>query len=102
MKSIDYFAEARVEIVDALTDSAAMSPRVATEFRELIDRVLFDIRSGLITAARYPRTQCREYPLTRGFPYSIIYLDDPDAIRIVAFAHHKRRRGYWKSRLRRP
>jgi hypothetical protein len=98
MKPLEYYAEAETEVEDALTASAAMSPRVAAEFRGAVDQVLHDIRSGLLAGATYPRTECREYPLTR-FPYSIVHLDDPDAIRVVAFAHHKRRRGYWKSRL---
>lgn len=33
------------------------------------------------------------------FPFSIIYLDDPDAVNIVAVAHNKRKPGYWKQRL---
>lgn len=78
-----------------------MNPGVAIEFQDLVDRVLADIRSGLTTAARFDETECREQPLMR-FPYSIVYLDDPDAIRIGAFAHHKRGRGYWTSRLHRP
>jgi plasmid stabilization system protein ParE len=35
----------------------------------------------------------------RGFPFSIIYLDDPDVIRVIAVAHSRRRPGYWKDRL---
>jgi plasmid stabilization system protein ParE len=37
----------------------------------------------------------------RRFPYSIFYLVEPDAVVIVAIAHHRRRPGYWKQRLRR-
>jgi toxin ParE1/3/4 len=33
------------------------------------------------------------------FPFSIIYLDDPDVLSIVAVAHSKRKPGYWKTRL---
>ncbi len=53
-----------------------------------------------------------EYPLTgkqlaphirklrlRTFSYNIIYALDRDEIVIVAVAHHKRRPGYWRSRL---
>ena len=98
MKPFEFYDEAETELEDALSVSAARSPRIAVEFRQTVARVLDDLRSGLLTAARFPGTDCREYPLTR-FPYSIVYLDDPDAIRVVAFAHHKRRRGYWKSRL---
>lgn len=37
--------------------------------------------------------------LLRRFPYSLLYVADKDQIHIVAVAHHKRRPGYWKSRL---
>ena len=40
----------------------------------------------------------RRFVLHR-FPFSIIYLDDPDALSIVAVAHNKRKPGYWKQRL---
>ena len=33
------------------------------------------------------------------FPFSLIYLNDPDTVKIVAVAHHKRRPGYWEERL---
>ena len=32
------------------------------------------------------------------FPYSLIYLLQTDAIRIIAVAHHSRRPGYWVGR----
>jgi plasmid stabilization system protein ParE len=32
------------------------------------------------------------------FPFSIIYLEDPDLITIIAVAHSKRKPGYWKDR----
>jgi|SRR5277367_1528256 len=33
------------------------------------------------------------------FPFSVVYLDDPDVITIIAVAHSKRKPGYWKDRL---
>ena len=39
----------------------------------------------------------RRFVLHR-FPFSLIYLDDPDAVLIIAIAHNKRRPGYWQSR----
>lgn len=35
----------------------------------------------------------------RRFPYSLMYVIEPDRIRIVAIAHHRRRPGYWLDRL---
>jgi toxin ParE1/3/4 len=33
------------------------------------------------------------------FPFSVVYLEGPDLITIIAVAHSKRRPGYWKGRL---
>jgi toxin ParE1/3/4 len=33
------------------------------------------------------------------FPFSVVYLDDPDLVTIIAVAHAKRKPGYWKGRL---
>jgi hypothetical protein len=38
-------------------------------------------------------------PLWR-FPYNLIYAVYPDRIRVVAFAHQKRRPFYWRKRLK--
>ena len=35
----------------------------------------------------------------RRFPYHITYQPDQDAVLIAAFAHDRRRPGYWRSRL---
>jgi|ERR1039457_6713321 plasmid stabilization system protein ParE len=40
----------------------------------------------------------RRFVLHR-FPFSIIYLDDPGKLSVVAVAHSKRKPGYWKVRL---
>ncbi len=39
----------------------------------------------------------RRLPLRR-FPFGLIFRVDPGAVRIVAFAHNRRRPGYWRSR----
>ena len=39
----------------------------------------------------------RRFPLTR-FPFALIYRADPDALRIIAVAHRRRRPGYWHGR----
>lgn len=35
----------------------------------------------------------------RRFPFSLLYVIEPDRIRIIAVAHQKRRPGYWSHRL---
>jgi plasmid stabilization system protein ParE len=37
----------------------------------------------------------------RRFPFSIVYLDEPETPLIVAVAHHRQKPGYWKAGVRR-
>lgn len=37
--------------------------------------------------------------LLRRFPYSLLYVVEPESIRVMAVAHHKRRPRYWRYRL---
>jgi plasmid stabilization system protein ParE len=36
----------------------------------------------------------------KGFPYHVVYLTTADLIRVLAFAHYRRRPGYWFDRHR--
>ena len=94
MKAVGFFPEAQAEFDHGL----ANSPDPA-KFRRLVVDVLQNIASGRITHAAIPRTSCRRCILTE-IPYSIIYQETADRIRVVAIPHHKRRTGYWKQRLR--
>lgn len=63
-----------------------------------------EIEAGIARIAEAPDRYevvargARRYLLKR-FPFSIIYLATGDTIRIVAFAHAKRRPNYWKRRV---
>ena len=39
------------------------------------------------------------HKLLERFPYSVLYVIEPDRIRVVAVAHQKRRPKYWSYRL---
>jgi toxin ParE1/3/4 len=41
----------------------------------------------------------RSWKIT-GFPYSIVYVIRDEILFIISVAHHRRRPGYWSSRLR--
>lgn len=74
------------ELGDTLTASTKFGPYAAARFRRIVDMAIDELGSGLITGAFDDDTRCRVYVLRR-VTYSLIYLDDPDAIRIVAVAH---------------
>lgn len=39
------------------------------------------------------------HKVIRRFPFSLLYVIEPDRIRVIAVAHQKRRPGYWSHRL---
>jgi plasmid stabilization system protein ParE len=92
-----FHPEARRDLRDAIGWYRDRSPSVAAEFRLVASDA---IRHIVDAPQRWPKYLhgTRRFLLHR-FPFSFIYLDDPDAVNIIAVAHGKRRPGYWKVRL---
>jgi toxin ParE1/3/4 len=62
---------------------------------------IYDALEGISQApGRWPKHLfgTRRFVIQR-FPFSLIYLDDPEIITIIALAHSKRKPGYWKGRV---
>jgi hypothetical protein len=93
VKAINWESPARREYEGAL----AVSPDSA-EFLRVIEGALQNIASGRLTHAKVARSPARRCILTTP-PYSIVYIETDDEIRVWAFPHHKRRPSYWKRRL---
>lgn len=93
MKTVSYHEEAIRELTDAKDSS---------DEPEAFDGDVFDVLEllmlGGVRSARIGRTDARQWIMDR-LPYSIIYVDGDESIRIIAFAHHKRKPGYWRKRL---
>jgi plasmid stabilization system protein ParE len=92
-----FHAEAGDEYTRAVEYYAAVTPELGRQFYDEIERLIEDVR-------RQPDRFFRSNPparraLARKFPYSVVYLDQPDRIWIVAVMHAKRRPGYWRKRL---
>ena len=88
---------------DALEDVLAgyrwyreRSVRVADAFLAELDRALHLIQVAPESWPAY-LAGTRDYPL-RKYPYSVVYRLEGQSIVVYAFAHSKRRPGYWKSR----
>lgn len=76
---------------------------LGVEFFDAVDAALHQIVDFPRAGAPVPRVP-RHLPVrrlaVRRFPYHVIYLETPDALRILAIAHDRRKPGYWKNRLR--
>jgi plasmid stabilization system protein ParE len=94
---VEYFPEAIREIEDAFDWYLERSPRAAEAFLHEVDRAIALIATSPQVWPFF-EAGTKRYVLTK-FPYSLIYREEIDRIRIVAVAHHKRRPLYWRSRL---
>lgn len=74
-------------------ESWGLAGRFVGEMERLVSEVCD--HPGLF---RIFRKQTRRHFSGR-FPYAVIYLDQPDRVVVLAFAHFKRRPGYWVDRL---
>ncbi len=64
---------------------------------EALDRIGEAPLAGSPLAHREVKREIRRVPLRR-FPFSLFYILEPRLV-VVAFAHLKRRPGYWVERL---
>ena len=97
MKRAVFHPEASQEYLQAIEYYAAISPELGEPFDVEIQHMVEEM-------SRDPQRFFRFHPpaqrvLAHKFPYSVVYLDQPDRIWIVAVMHMKRRPGYWRNRL---
>src|SRR5437870_9812316 len=93
--SYDLHPEAQLEIEGAYRWYSERSADVAIGF---ISSISWCVRNCCPEPASLALHSTRRY-LLGTFPLSVVYLDDPGGVKIVADAHHKRRPGHWKARL---
>ena len=96
-KSFRFHPEAKEDFRDALRWYRAQSPIASVEFRKTVSRAIRDVAQSPQLWPMY-LYGTRRFVIHR-FPFSVVYLDDPDILTIIAVAHSKRKPGYWKHRV---
>ncbi len=86
------------ELAEALAWYCEQSPRAAARLLIEFEHALFQI--GARPELGTPYVAGTRHVALRRFPYLVVYEVLPDFIRVVAFSHGSRRRGYWAHRLR--
>jgi len=89
--------EAEVELWDAVAYYEDKSPGLGLDFEAEIERSISTICQS---PERWPLRDdgTRRY-LTRRFPFLVVYTYLNDHIWVIAFAHCRRRTGYWSGRV---
>jgi plasmid stabilization system protein ParE len=95
-------SEASAELEAAALWYDNQRPGLGAEFLETVDAALDHIARWPHAAQLVPGVAAdvlaRKAPVEK-FPYHIAYLEMPEAIRILAFAHDRREPRYWHSRV---
>lgn len=96
-KSFQFHPEAREEFRNAIRWYRARNLLASSEFRLTVSSAIRLITESSQRWPKYLRGTRRL--VMRRFPFSVVYLDEPDLVIIAAIAHSKRRPGYWKDRV---
>ena len=95
---IRYLPEADGELEDAVAYYHARNPQAAKRFDAAVRHEEWHLQNHPYSAAA-TLAPWRAWPIPH-FPYSLIYQVARQELIVVALAHHSRRPGYWKDRLR--
>ena len=88
---------ADAEFAEAVRYYAGVDPQLGLRFYHEIERLIHAVCAQPDRFLRFSPPARRA--LSREFPYSVFYLDQPDRVWIVAVMHAKRKPGYWRDRL---
>jgi hypothetical protein len=97
VKPVTFHPEARLELTAAGRYYAQRSLSVAQRFYAEMDEVLAEVRARPALRRMFdPPARRHSGPI---FPYSVVYLDRPDSVWVVAVMHFKQEPGYWRERV---
>ena len=82
VETVDYYEAA----------GAGLGHQFLAAVRACLDRILAHPEIGV-------RRRATRRLVVDGFPYDVVYRVQPDAIEVLALAHHRRRPGYWRRRV---
>jgi plasmid stabilization system protein ParE len=97
VKPHTFYPDAGEEYARAVEYYADIAPELGSRFHDEIERLIREVRRRPERFFRFSPPAQRA--LAYKFPYSLVYLDEPDRVWIVAVMHAKRRPGYWRERL---
>ncbi len=90
------------EVYDAALWYQAEAPDVARRFAVRVQQSIDSIRQWPYAASLYRDTESEPQIRSKqvnGFPYQVLYIIRDNELIVVAYAHERRRPGYWRDRL---
>src|SRR5687767_10601752 len=103
MRVLRIHAAAAQEVAEAAAWYEKERPGLGADFGHAIDAALDLLEQDIVPLTSAPGvagTRGIKRLLLRRFPYAVVVLERDTEIFVIAFAHHARRPGYWRDRLR--
>ncbi|MBM3465241.1 MAG: type II toxin-antitoxin system RelE/ParE family toxin [Armatimonadetes bacterium] len=101
MKPLRIEVEAQHELAAAVSWYEQQRENLGFDLLDEVEAALDIVRTHPAAGGAAPGVRrglnVQHYPLKR-FPYSIVYLELAHEVRVLAFAHARRRPGYWQER----
>lgn len=97
MKLLTLHPDADAELIEAVRYYELRQPGLGSDLLKEVERALDQILT-YPEASQKIGWRVRRKPWQ--FPYNLVYAIYPERIRLVAFAHQKRRPYYWQRRLK--
>lgn len=103
MRALRIHAAAAEEAAEAAAWYERERPGLGREFENAINAALDLLEQDLVPLTTMPGAVGKrgvKRLVLRRFPYAIIVREATNTIFVIAFAHHARRPGYWRERMR--
>lgn len=98
MISVTYHKLAVLELEEAIAHYESRRKGFGLDLLQSVNAALERVVLFPKSCQIHPGTAFRKLVIRR-FPYSVIYLEEAESIWVVAFAHQRRKPGYWLDRL---
>ncbi len=103
MTQVRFHPAAAEEAEEAAAWYADERISLGQDFVRELDAALALLKSNTIPSTPHPHVPnglgVRRFTLKR-FKFDVVFVERGEALTVVAVAHHSRRPGYWKARLR--
>ena len=96
MKRVRFHDAARAELKSEAQYYATITPRLAERFVSAVEQATQLASEFPEVGSPYKLATRRVFP--KRFPFSVVYLERPDEIYILALAPFRRKPGYWRAR----
>jgi hypothetical protein len=103
MRKLRILAAAAEEAAEAAAWYEMQRPGLGTEFERAVNTALDLLEEEIVPLASVPGTageRGAKRLILKRFPYDVVVRERGDEVVVIALAHHSRRPGYWRDRLR--